>query len=91
MSATTTPDDSTKEVQRRHRSSRVTIALPDGDFLVPRTKFADDIGVNERTVARMNLPTVYISGIAYVRQKAGLKILGDSAKRRNPPQKRRRA
>jgi hypothetical protein len=78
--------------RRRPRCSVASIALPDGDALIPRTKFAEEtIGISDRTARRLNLPTVYISGVAYVRRDASLKIIADSATRKNQPQRRRRA
>jgi hypothetical protein len=76
---------------RRPRCSVANIALPDGDALIPRKKFAEEtVGISDRTARRLNLPTVLISGVAYVRRDASLKILADSAKRRNQEQRRRR-
>jgi hypothetical protein len=75
----------------RRRCSRDSIALPDGDVLVPRRLFAEAIGVSERSVARMNLPTTYLSNVAHVKQNAGLQIISDRAQRKNQPPKRRRA
>jgi hypothetical protein len=83
--------DDVREIVRRPRRCLPEIKIP-GDKLVPRFDFAHDtIGVCERTAMRMNLPTVYVGGIAYVKQEASLKILADKATRRNQPRKRRRA
>jgi hypothetical protein len=84
------PDD-VKEFVRRPRRRLPEIAIP-GDVLIPRLNFARDvIGTCERSAARMNLPTTYISGIAYVARDASLKIVADLVQRRNQPAKRRRA
>jgi hypothetical protein len=77
--------------RRRPRRRLPEIRLPNGDTLVPRADFArDEIGVCERTVKRLDPPTTYIGGIAYVARDASLKIIGDTARRRNQPTKRRR-
>jgi hypothetical protein len=75
------------------RQSRQDIVLPDGEILTPRVKFArGDIGVSERTAARMNLPTTYIGGVAYVAKNASLRIVAELLVRRNqPPRRIRRA
>jgi hypothetical protein len=83
------PDIPATAARRRPRV-RESIALPDGEVLDPRQKFARDIGVSDKTIARMNLPTVYISNVAHVKRNASLQILADSAQRRNQPQKPRR-
>ena len=69
---------------------RPTIKLAD-DELVPRREFANEIGVTERTTQKMNLPTTYIGGMAYVARKASLQIVAGGVRRRNQPPKRRRA
>jgi hypothetical protein len=90
MQPTPSDNPTVKGGRRRHRAPDA-IALPDGEVLVPRRKFAEDLGISERTLSRLDLPTTFVGGIAYCKQKAGLKIIGDSAQRRNRPQKRRRA
>ncbi len=75
----------------RTRQSRQDIVLPDGETLTPRVKFAnDDIGVSERTAARMNLPTTYIGGVAYVARNASLRVVAERVARRNQPARRTR-
>lgn len=82
-------DSSTKEIVRRPRRTLAQIKIP-GDTLVPRENFAHDvIGVCERTAARMNLPTTYVGGIAFVARDASLKIVADQLQRKNQPPKRR--
>jgi hypothetical protein len=85
-------DTSTKEIVRRPRRTLAQIKIPGGDTLVPREAFAHDvIGVCERTAARMNLPTTYVGGIAFVAHDASLKIVANLVKRRNPAPVKRRA
>jgi len=84
-------DDDVKEITPRPRRHLPEIELPN-DTAVPRFNFARNrLGVCERTATRLNLPTIYIGGIAYILQKASLKIIADKAKRRNQPAKRRKA
>jgi hypothetical protein len=51
--------------------------------------FADGIGVCEKTVARMNLPTTYIGNVAYVPHNASLQVIAERVRRRNEPPKKR--
>lgn len=68
------------------------IPLPDGDVLIPRDTFATrDLHCDDRTVRRMNLPTVYVGGFPYVRRNASLLAVADKAKARNTPPVRRRS
>jgi hypothetical protein len=69
----------------KSRSEPHVIHLPDGDTLVLRSDFADEINVCEKTVTRMNLPTVYVGGKARVKRLASLKIIADKVQRRNQP------
>ncbi|MBA4033798.1 MAG: hypothetical protein C0480_04215 [Bradyrhizobium sp.] len=65
--------------------------MPDGDVLIPRDVFASEVlHVDDRTVRRMNLPTVYVGGFPYVRRNASLQAVADMAKRRHEPAKKRR-
>ena len=74
----------------RTRQSRQDIRLPDGEVLTPREQFArNEMGVCERTAARMNLPTTYVGGVAYVARNASLKILANTVHRPNEPPRRR--
>ena len=75
---------------RMRREDRPSITLPDGRVLDPRVKFADDVGLSEKTVTRMNVPTTYIGGVAYVDRGASLKQIGAGVKRRNEPAGRRK-
>jgi hypothetical protein len=62
------------------------IRLPDGDTLVLRKDFAEDIlRVSDKTVKRMNLPTTYVGGKAYVARNASLEIVAAGVKRPNQP------
>jgi hypothetical protein len=83
-------DLTTITAARRHAKKRPHIKLAD-DVLVPRHEFAeDDLGVSDKTAARMNLPTTYIGNLAYVARKASLQIVAERVRRRNQPAKRRR-
>jgi hypothetical protein len=78
------------EFIRRPRHLLDEIELPDGDVYIKRKIFAKKkVGVSTRTVRRMNLPTAYFGGEAYVKQRASLQILADQATRKNQPHKRR--
>jgi hypothetical protein len=81
--------DTTAEVlagrKRRGPQPRRRIDLPDGDYLEPRTEFADSIGVHDRTAARMNLPTTYVGAIAYVQHDASLRLLAAGIRQDRPP------
>jgi len=80
-----------KEIIPRPRRHLSEIKLPN-DTAIPRIDFAHNrLGVSEKTAARLNLPTIYVAGIAYVLLNASLKIVADKATRRNQPAKRRRA
>ena len=80
-----------KVIVRRPRRRLPEIPLPDGDTAIPRLDFAHNvIGSCERSVTRMDLPTIYIGGVAYVMRKASLQIIAGKATRRNQPTKRRR-
>jgi hypothetical protein len=81
----------TEERIVQHRTPLPEIIIP-GDVLMQRALFARDVlGVHERTVARMDLPSTYISGITYVARDASLKIIADKVRRRNQQPKKRRA
>jgi hypothetical protein len=74
----------------RRREDRPSITLPNGKVLEPRVKFAGDVGLSEKTVRRMNLPTTYIGCVAYIDRDEALKQIGACVKRRNEPPARRR-
>ena len=82
--------DITGERHSRPRRRIAEIQIP-GDVLVPRADFARDVvGVCERTIVRLNVPTTYIGGVAYVAKNAGLKIVASTVRRRNEPVRKRR-
>lgn len=60
------------------------------NLLEPRANFAGEMGVCDKTASRMNLPTTYLGGVAYVARNASLKIVAERVRRRNQPQQRRR-
>jgi hypothetical protein len=77
--------------KRRGPQARRRIELPNGDYLEPRDVFADEtLGVCDRTVARMKLPTTYIGAIAYVPHNESLNIVAAGI-RRAPALSRRKA
>jgi hypothetical protein len=63
----------------------------DGEVWKPRSDFANELGITDRTAARMNLRTTYIAGIAYVPSGESLTEVAAKARRRCEPAKRRRA
>jgi hypothetical protein len=89
-----TDDDSLPTLPRLRRfikpESRPDIKLPNGKTLKPRARMADEMGVSERTVKRLNAETAYIANVAYVNVDSVLQLIGDTLKRRNQPPRRRR-
>jgi len=86
MTDNATDIDPSDTLRRRGRHVRRHIELPDGRTLIPRKEFSDDIlGENERTTRRRNLPTIYISNVAYIDRDAGLKTIAESVRRFNQP------
>jgi hypothetical protein len=87
-----TETSTTPVQQQRHwrREDRPDIVLPTGETLMPRTRFADHVKLSEDTLRKLNLPTVYVGGVAHVKKNASLMLIADGAKRRNEPPKRRR-
>jgi hypothetical protein len=75
---------------RVRRQDRPSIELGDGEVLDPRVKFASNIGLSDDAVRDLNLPTVYIGAVAYVRRYESLKELSARAKRRSEPARHRR-
>jgi hypothetical protein len=64
----------------RLRRPQRTIELTN-DTLEPRRDFARErLGVSERTVVRMYLPTIYIGGVAHVPIRASLQAIEDQVK-----------
>jgi hypothetical protein len=70
--------------------ARPHIPTADGDFLEPRQQWAGVVGITDRTARKLNLPTVYIGGVAYVKHHGSTAILVDRAQRRNEPAPHRR-
>jgi hypothetical protein len=78
--------NTTTPALRRPRHRVAEIKLPNGDSLVPRADFANEtLGTSEKTVQRLDLPTTYIAGVAYVQRNASLQIIAASVHRRNQP------
>jgi hypothetical protein len=67
---------------------RADIVYPNGRVLTPRAKFARDyLNVHDKTASRMNLPTTYIGGVAYVDRDPSLEMIGDGVRSRKQPTK----
>ncbi len=78
----------TVKSRRPHPRHHIEIA---GDVLMPRDEFALEVlGVCTKTAARMNLPTTYIGGLAFVARDASLKIVAEKVRQRNQPPARNR-
>ncbi len=69
---------------------RPDITLPNGHVLTPRTRFAKELKVHPRSLARGNHKTVYIGGVAYLDRDAALLDIAGKLERRNQPPNRRR-
>jgi hypothetical protein len=74
--------------KRQPRQGR-RIKLGDDEAQLRHEFAEEDLGVCDRTAARMNLPTVYIGGLAYILRYASLKQIAATARRRHEPQSRR--
>jgi hypothetical protein len=65
---------------------RIAIDLPDeGERLVPYySDFAKAVGLTPKTLQRMRrrMPVVVLSGVAYVKDKAGRRVLAEPKKAR---------
>jgi len=81
-------DTATARRTRGPTRARQHIKLPDGDVLIPRDEFATELGISERGAARLNLETLYIGGVAFVRRDASLKEVAERARRRHEPRAR---
>ena len=67
---------------------RIRIELAD-DVLEQRRVFAvETLGVNDRTVARMGLPTTYVANIAYIYRNRSLKIISERGLKNTEPKLR---
>jgi hypothetical protein len=79
--------------KRRGPQPRRRIALPNGDYLEPRAELAGELGISDRTAARLKLPTTYIGNVAYVAHDASMAIIAAGVRRPGQPEptpKRRR-
>jgi hypothetical protein len=72
--------------KRRGPQPRRRIALPGGKDLQPRVEFADEIGVSDRTAARLGLPTTYIGNVAYIERNESLAIIAGRVCRPRQPE-----
>jgi hypothetical protein len=69
------PDTSLPKATRR-ADERPCIPLPgEDDYLEPRQQWAKGVGISDKTAGKLNLPTAYISNVAYVRHNASLRVL----------------
>jgi hypothetical protein len=77
--------------ESRPPETRADIPLPNGRVLMPRAKFARYyLNVHDKTASRMNLPTTYIGGVAYVDRDASLEMIGDGVRSRKQPIKHKK-
>lgn len=75
----------------RRKHLRRHIALPNGDELWPRAEIAnEELGINERSLRRLNPPTTYLSNVAYCPRNETLALLAKRIRRPNQPEKRKR-
>jgi len=72
---------------KRARPPRIEI---NGKVIQARRDLAAELGIADKTIARMNLPTVRIGGMAYVDRDAGLNDIAAKLRRRHEPSRRRR-
>jgi hypothetical protein len=70
-----------RRLHPRHR-----IHLPSGDFLQARSELAAELGVNPRSLVRLNLPTTFVGGVAYHPHDECLDVI--AARIRRPRSKR---
>jgi hypothetical protein len=75
--------------RRSRADDRPVISLPNGKELYPRRQWSKDKGVTERTAKRMNLPTTYISNVAYVLEPDSTEQLAAGVRRQQPVPRRR--
>ena len=83
--------DPRRKARRFQAAQRPDIVLPDGRVLKPRLKIADELGISERTVRRMNANTTFVGNVAYVDESSVLQLIADTIERRNKPRRGRRA
>jgi hypothetical protein len=65
---------------------RPHIPLPNGDHLVPRKQQAALLGICERTLVRLGVPTTIFGGVAYVPDRATRQVIADAVSK---PKRRR--
>lgn len=77
---------------RRTRGKHVRrhIKMPDGDTLEPRAELAEELGMSEKSLKKLDPPTTYLSNVAYCLRGKTLQIVADRIRRRNEPPTRRR-
>jgi hypothetical protein len=91
ITSTADPHPLKQRGRPRGRQPRSRIDLPNGEWLQLRVEFAEvELGVCEKTLARMKPDTRYIGGYAYVPHNATLQMIADGGRRRNEPPKQRR-
>ena len=80
------PAPKAKRGRPRKSEVRPPIALPNGDRLVPRKQQAALLGVCERTLVRLHVPTTIFGGVAYVPDCATRQVIADAVSK---PKRRR--
>jgi hypothetical protein len=80
------PAPKAKRGRPRKSEVRPPIPLPNGDRLVPRKQQAALLGVCERTLVRLRVPTTIFGGVAYVPDPATRQVLADAVSK---PKRRR--
>jgi hypothetical protein len=79
---------------RQPKTSLPSITI-DGRTWDSRKKLAAELGICDASLKRMNVPTTYIGGVAYVCREESLREISSRARRRNeapretPPVRRR--
>ena len=80
------PAPKAKRGRPRKSEVRPHIPLPNGDRLVPRKQQAALLGICERTLVRLRVPTAIFGGVAYVPDCATRHIIADAVSK---PKRRR--
>jgi hypothetical protein len=62
------------------------IPLPNGDEAVRRKVLAAELRISERTLQRMNLPTLELAGCAFHPRRESLDVIAARIERPRPPQ-----
>src|SRR5271165_1019942 len=84
-------DDSliTPRLRRFTRETRPDITLPNGKKLTLSARFAEkNVGVSDRSIRRLNPPTVYVGNCAYIDPEVVLQLIADGLQRRHQPRNR---